>query len=173
MSTLEHPAIAAVAAALRAAGMDTAAAGIRVLDADARTAALAAEALGVTVGAIANSLVFAATIDGERRPLLALTSGAHRADTARLAELVGASEVGRADPAFVREHTGQAIGGVAPVGHPSPLVTLVDEHLARYPVVWAAAGHNKAVFPTTCAELVALTGGRLANVSGEEDDPSS
>jgi len=173
VSTLEHPAVARVVAALRAAGMDAAADGVRVLDDEARTAALAAAALGVPVGAIANSLVFAAAHGGERRPLLALTSGAHRADTALLAGLVGADSVGRADPAFVREHTGQAIGGVAPVGHPAALTTVVDTHLRRYPVVWAAAGHAKSVFPTTYDDLVTLTGGVAADVSGQEDDPSS
>lgn len=169
MSTLEHPSVAKVAAALREAGMDRAAEGIRILDDDVKTAAAAAAALGVAVGAIANSLVFAA--DGAS--LLALTSGAHRADTGLLAELIGADKVGRADAAFVREHTGQPIGGVAPVGHPSPLKTLVDRHLERYAVVWAAAGHPKSLFPTTFADLVTLTGGTAADVAAEEDDPSS
>jgi len=135
-----------------------------------RTAALAAQALGVAVGAIANSLVFRAVAEGGDVPLLALTSGAHRADPVRLAELAGARRVTRAEPAFVREHTGQAIGGVAPVGHPEPVRTFVDRHLARYPVVWASAGHPKTVFPTTFAELVELTGGVAARVSGEEED---
>jgi prolyl-tRNA editing enzyme YbaK/EbsC (Cys-tRNA(Pro) deacylase) len=155
-----------MAAALREAGMSSAADGIRILDDEVRTAAAAAQALGVEVGAIANSLVFRATYGDEVRPLLALTSGAHRADTAVLAELTGADEVGRADPAFVREHTGQAIGGVAPVGHPHRLHTVVDKDLARYAVVWAAAGHPKSVFPTTYAGLLALTGGTAADVAG-------
>ncbi|GAA2968254.1 YbaK/EbsC family protein [Actinokineospora diospyrosa] len=169
MSTLEHRGVAAIADALRAAGLPEAAAGIRFLDDDVRTAAAAAAALGIPVGAIANSLVFIA--DGE--PLLVLTSGDHRADTGKLAELVGATEVRKADPAFVREHTGQAIGGVAPIGHPEPLRTLVDSHLERYPAVWAAAGHPKSVFPTTYADLVTLTGGTAARVGVEEDDPFS
>jgi prolyl-tRNA editing enzyme YbaK/EbsC (Cys-tRNA(Pro) deacylase) len=173
VSTLDHPTVAKVAAALREAGMDHSAEGIRILDDDARTAALAAEALGIEVGAIANSLVFSARIDGADQPLLALTSGAHRADTTLLAALIGADEVGRADPAFVRLHTGQAIGGVAPVGHPAPLRTVVDKHLERYKVVWAAAGHPKSVFPTTYSDLVTLTGGIAANVAREEDDPTS
>ncbi len=70
----------------------------------------------------------------------------------------------RADPEFVRTHTGQAIGGVAPVGHPAPIRTIVDLALADYPQVWAAAGHPKSVFPTTFAELVMLTGGTEAEV---------
>jgi prolyl-tRNA editing enzyme YbaK/EbsC (Cys-tRNA(Pro) deacylase) len=170
MTSLDHPSISTLSAALRAAGMAEAADGIRILDDEVRTAALAAQALGVPVGAIANSLVFTATQGDKELPLLALTSGAHRADTARLAALIGADRVGKAGAAFVREHTGQAIGGVAPVGHPRPVRTLVDRHLARYEVVWAAAGHPKAVFPTTFTDLVTLTGGTAARVAGEEED---
>ncbi len=173
MSSLDHPAISKISAALREAGLPAAADGIRVLADEVRTAAAAAGALGVPVGAIANSLVFRATEGDRVFPLLALTSGAHRASTARLAALAGATSVGRADPAFVREHTGQAIGGVAPVGHPRPIVTLVDEALAGYDVVWAAAGHPKAVFPTTFADLVALTGGMAAVVADGEDNRQS
>jgi prolyl-tRNA editing enzyme YbaK/EbsC (Cys-tRNA(Pro) deacylase) len=170
MTTLDHPAISTMAAVLRAAGLTSAADGIRILDDDARTAAAAAAALGVEVGAIANSLVFRATYGDEVRPLLALTSGAHRADTSVLAAIAGADEVGRADPAFVREHTGQAIGGVAPTGHPRPVRTIVDNDLARYGVVWAAAGHPKSVFPTTYADLLALTGGTAADVAAREEN---
>jgi prolyl-tRNA editing enzyme YbaK/EbsC (Cys-tRNA(Pro) deacylase) len=166
MSTLEHPSISKLSAALREAGLTAAADGIRILDDDVRTAAAAAAALGVEVGAIANSLVFRATHGDEERPLLALTSGAHRASVTRLASLAGASSVGRADPDFVRRHTGQAIGGVAPVGHPAPITTIVDNALAGYEVVWAAAGHPKSVFPTTFNELVTLTGGTAADVAG-------
>ncbi|PXY25024.1 aminoacyl-tRNA deacylase [Prauserella sp. PE36] len=175
MSTLDHPSVAKVAAALTEAGQDAAADGIRILPADARTAALAAEALGVEVGAIANSLVFRASFDGEPdAPLLALTSGAHRADPRTLAALTGATEVGKADPAFVKEHTGQTIGGVAPVGHPSRLITLVDTALRAYDVVWAAAGHPKSVYPTTFDGLLAVTGGRAADVAAPppEDVPA-
>lgn len=170
MSSMDHPAISKISAALREAGLPAAADGIRILDDDVRTAALAAEALGVPVGAIANSLIFRATEGDRVFPLLALTSGAHRADTTRLAALAGADTVGRADPAFVREHTGQAIGGVAPVGHPRPITTLVDNALAGYEVVWAAAGHPKSVFPTTFTDLVALTGGVAADVASEEEN---
>ncbi|KMS88794.1 YbaK/EbsC family protein [Prauserella rugosa] len=166
MSTLDHPSVAKVAAALSEADQDAAAQGIRILPADARTAELAAAALGVEVGAIANSLVFRAVFaDGTERPLLALTSGAHRADTATLAELAGAEKVGRADPEFVKTWTGQAIGGVAPVGHPQPIDTLVDTALAGHPVVWAAAGHPKSVYPTTFDDLLAATSGTPADVA--------
>jgi prolyl-tRNA editing enzyme YbaK/EbsC (Cys-tRNA(Pro) deacylase) len=167
VTAIDHPAIARVAAALARAGQQPAADGIRILPAEVRTAAQAADALGIEVGAIANSLVFRASFASARddAALLALTSGAHRADTANLAALVGATAVCMADPAFVRQHTGQAIGGVAPVGHPSRLTTLVDTALRRYEVVWAAAGHAKAVFPTTFEQLVALTDGRAADVA--------
>lgn len=133
---------------------------VRMLPESARTAALAAKQLGCEVGAIANSLVFAA--DGA--PLLVMTSGAHRVDTALVAGLVGASSVSRADAQSVRAWTGQAIGGVGPVGHPAPLRTLVDVWLATYDVVWAAAGHPHAVFPTSFEELVRITGGTAAEV---------
>ncbi len=154
----EHPAVRRVQAALGAAAV---AGEVHLLAESARTAREAADALGCEVGAIANSLVFDA--DGE--PLLVLTSGGHRADTARLASIVGASAVRRASPDFVREHTGQAIGGVAPVGHPAPIRTLVDTALESYEQVWAAAGHPHSVFPTTYAELLRLTAGQPADVA--------
>lgn len=118
------------------------------------TAALAAEALGCEVGAIANSLLF----DAAGSPVLILTSGAHRVDTQKTAAGVGVEKLQRARPEFVRQHTGQAIGGVSPIGHPAPVPTYVDSWLNRYDVVWAAAGHPAAVFSTTYDELIALTG---------------
>ena len=133
---------------------------VRELPDPAPTAATAAAQLGCEVGAIANSLVFSA--DGA--PLLVLTSGAHRVDTGKVAVLVGAGRVKRADPGFVREATGQVIGGVAPVGHPRPLRTLVDRALGSYDVIWAAAGHAHTVFPTSFAELLRITGGAPADV---------
>ncbi len=126
----------------------------------APTAAIAAAQLGCDVGAIANSLVFSA--DGA--PLLVMTSGAHRVDTARVAELVGVCTVARADARSVREWTGQPIGGVGPVGHPSPIRTLVDTWLDKHDVIWAAAGHPHAVFPTSYAELIRITHGTPAEV---------
>lgn len=164
MTSLDHPSIRKLVTTLQEAGMAGSADGIRILGDDVRTAVLAAQALGTEVGAIANSLVFRAVRDGRDEPLLVLTSGSHRADTDRLAVVTGADEVRMADPAFVREHTGHAIGGVAPTGHPHPLTTLVDRQLAQYEVVWAAGGHPKAIFPTTFADLVALTGGRPCEV---------
>jgi prolyl-tRNA editing enzyme YbaK/EbsC (Cys-tRNA(Pro) deacylase) len=126
----------------------------------APTAATAAAQLGCEVGAIANSLVFNA--DGA--PLLVMTSGAHRVDTAKVAALVGVSAVRRADPDSVRAWTGQPIGGVAPVGHPAPIRTLVDTWLGKYDVIWAAGGHPHTVFPTSFGELVRITGGTPADV---------
>src|ERR1700742_3802241 len=145
------------AAVLRGLGV---AGEVRELPESAPTAAAAAAQLGCELGAIANSLVFSA--DGG--PRLGLTRGAHRVDTAKVASLIGASEVGRADARSVREWTGQAIGGVAPVGHPSPIRTLVDLWLDKYDVVWAAAGHPHAVFPTSYGELLRITGGTPADV---------
>ena len=135
---------------------------VRILDEAAPTAAAAAAQLGVDVGAIANSLIFATAED---EPLLVLTSGAHRVDTAKAAALVGTSGLRRAKPDFVLAATGQVIGGVAPVGHPAPIRTLVDQDLAGYPQIWAAGGIPHAVFPTTFAELVQLTGGTVAEVA--------
>jgi prolyl-tRNA editing enzyme YbaK/EbsC (Cys-tRNA(Pro) deacylase) len=132
-----------------------------VLTGAAPTAAAAAAQLGCEVGAIANSLVF----DADGAPLLVLTSGAHRADTARLAAAAGVPAVRRATPEFVREHTGQPIGGVAPVGHPKPIRTFIDTWLARHEQVWAAGGHPHTVFPTTYDELIALTGAIPVQVS--------
>jgi len=93
-----------------------------------------------------------------------MASGGHRVDTAKVAALVGAERVERADADFVRTHTGFAIGGVAPVGHPETLRTLVDDALAEYDEVWAAAGHPHSVFPTTYDELLRITGGTPADV---------
>ncbi|KAA1428983.1 YbaK/EbsC family protein [Nocardioides antri] len=124
------------------------------------TAALAAEALGCEVGAIANSLLF----DADGSPVLILTSGAHRVDTAKTAAGVGVAKLRRAAPEFVREHTGQVIGGVSPIGHPAPVPTYLDTWLQRYDVVWAAAGHPAAVFSTTYDELLALTGAQPIDV---------
>ena len=92
------------------------------------------------------------------------TSGAHRVVPAKVAGLIGVAKVGRADARSVREWTGQAIGGVAPVGHPSPIRTLVDTWLDKYDVIWAAGGHPHTVFPTSYAELIRITNGTPADV---------
>jgi prolyl-tRNA editing enzyme YbaK/EbsC (Cys-tRNA(Pro) deacylase) len=152
-----HPNVVNVAAALRELG---ATGEIVVLPESAPTAATAAAQVGCEVGAIANSLIFDA--DGE--PLLVLTSGAHRVDTTLIARTAGAAKVKRATPEFVRQATGQPIGGVAPVGHPAPVRTLVDTWLGKHEVVWAAGGHPHTVFPTTFDELVRITGGTPTEV---------
>jgi len=146
-----------VASELRALGV---AGQVRELPEPAPTAVTAAAQLGCEVGAIANSLLFNA--DGE--PLLVLTSGAHRVDTGKVAADLGVQKLGRADPEFVYASTGQRIGGVAPVGHPKPIRTLVDLALEPYDVVWAAAGHAHTVFPTSYAELLRITSGTPADV---------
>jgi prolyl-tRNA editing enzyme YbaK/EbsC (Cys-tRNA(Pro) deacylase) len=133
---------------------------VRELTDSTRTAAEAAAALGCDVGAIANSLVFIS--DGE--PVLVLTSGRHKVDTAALAARWGRGKLHRATPEQVRQATGQAIGGVAPVGHPQALPAVVDAALADYPQLWAAAGTPRTVFPTTVDELLRLTGGLLLPV---------
>lgn len=126
----------------------------------ARTAAAAAAAIGCEVAAIANSLVFVA--DGE--PVLVMTSGGHRVDFEVLRESIDADEVAMAPASVVREATGQAIGGVAPVGHPTPLRTFIDESLASHDEIWAAAGHPHTVMPLTFAILRTLTGGDIIAV---------
>ena len=147
----EHPSIARFRAELAARGGTGE---IVVLPDSVHTAALAAEALGCEVGAIANSLLF----DAGGSPVLILTSGAHRVDTARAAATIGVEALDRATPEFVREHTGQVIGGVSPIGHPAQVPTYLDSWLRRYDVVWAAAGHPAAVFATSYDELQAMTG---------------
>jgi prolyl-tRNA editing enzyme YbaK/EbsC (Cys-tRNA(Pro) deacylase) len=126
---------------------------IVILPESVHTAALAAAALGCPVGAIANSLLF----DAGGEPVLILTSGAHRVDTAAVAGRIGVERLARADPDFVRRHTGQVIGGVSPIDHPAPIRTWIDPWLRQHEVVWAAAGHPAAVFSSTYDELVAMT----------------
>jgi len=147
-----------VVAALRDGGVDS---DVRRFDEAVPTAAAAAEALGCEVGAIANSLVFNA--DGA--PLLVLASGAHRVDTGKVAALLGVTRVRRATPEFVLAATGQEVGGVAPVGHPAPLRTVVDVDLAAFPVLWAGGGDHHTMFSATYDELLRLTGGQAAAVA--------
>jgi prolyl-tRNA editing enzyme YbaK/EbsC (Cys-tRNA(Pro) deacylase) len=136
---------------------------IRELSDSARTAAEAAAALGCEVGAIANSLVF--WCDGAA--MLIMTSGRHRVDLALVAGQIGAETIVRATPDQVRQATGQAIGGVSPLGHPAPLRSYVDAALAAYPVLWAAAGTPHTVFSTSYAELLSMTGGHAIAVAEE------
>jgi prolyl-tRNA editing enzyme YbaK/EbsC (Cys-tRNA(Pro) deacylase) len=178
---LDHPAVTRVRQALEAAGVTPE---IVVLGEHARTAAAAAEQLGVEVAQIANSLVFAVPADAPtadaapaggdpateadgdgRRAVLVMTSGAHRVDLVSVAAILGVERLERADPDLVRRATGFAIGGVAPVGHTSPLQTLVDVTLARHDDVWVAGGHPRTVFRTTYDQLLLLTGGQAAEVA--------
>ncbi|RFU20084.1 YbaK/EbsC family protein [Geodermatophilus marinus] len=145
-------------AALREAGVPVE---VRRLTDPVPTAATAAAALGCPVAAIANSLVFDA--DGE--PLLVLTSGAHRVDTGKVAALVGARRVRRATPGFVLAATGQEVGGVAPVGHPAPLRTVVDADLAGHPLLWAGGGDHWTMLGLSYADLLRATGGTGAAVA--------
>jgi prolyl-tRNA editing enzyme YbaK/EbsC (Cys-tRNA(Pro) deacylase) len=147
-----------VVAALHAAQGD---ADVRRFGQPVPTAAAAAAVLGCEVGAIANSLVFEA--DGE--PLLVLASGAHRVDTGKVAALVLAGRVRRASPEFVFAATGQEVGGVAPVGHPAPLRTVVDVDLAAHPRVWAGGGDHFTMFAATYTDLVRITGGEAGAVA--------
>ncbi|MEU3503440.1 YbaK/EbsC family protein [Streptomyces hundungensis] len=162
MSSPQHDALPTrsrqVAACLAEAGVPGQ---VRELAESTRTAAEAAAALGCDVGAIANSLVFLS--DGE--PVLVLTSGRHKVDTDALAARWGRGRLRRASAEQVRGATGQAIGGVAPVGHPGQLPTVVDEALTDYPQIWAAAGTPRTVFPTTASELLRLTNGILLAVT--------
>lgn len=133
---------------------------VRELDDSARTAKEAADALGIEVGQIANSLIFMA--DGE--PVLVMASGGHRVDTMQIAAILEVTEVAKASADQVRAATGFAIGGVAPVGHPEPLRTIVDIALAQYDVIWAAGGHPHYVFPTSYDELLRITAGEAAEI---------
>ena len=127
---------------------------IKVLSDSARTAAEAAAALGIEVGQIASSLIFKLP-DGS--PLLVITSGRHRVDTDLVAQKLGIEKLGRVDADYVKEQSGFSIGGVAPLGWVSPATIIIDEALNDYEVVWAAAGHPHAVYPTSFAELLAIT----------------
>ena len=130
---------------------------VRVLSESARTAQEAATALGIEVGQIASSLIFK-LMDGS--PLLIITSGRHRVDTDLVARTLGVEKLDRVDADYVKEKSGFSIGGVAPIGWVSPATILIDLALNDYDVVWAAAGHPHAVYPTSFAELVACTGAR-------------
>ena len=130
------------------------------LPASTRTAPEAAAAVGCDVAQICKSLVFRAAGGA---PILVIASGANRVDERRLVALVG-EPVGKADPAFVREHTGYPIGGVAPVGHPAPLRTFIDADLLRYDRVWAAAGTPNGVFELDPRDLERVTGGAIVEI---------
>ena len=156
---LSSASVLRVRQALDAAGVK---AGIVELPGAARTAKAAAEFLGCDVAQIANSLVFRGGTSGH--PVLVMSSGAKRVDLQRLAGVIG-EPVEKADAEFVRRATGFAIGGVAPVGHASPLRTFVEESLGAHARIWAAAGHPHTVFPLTYPELLRITGGPAVRVA--------
>ena len=126
---------------------------VTMFDSTVPTAAAAAAALGCEVAAITNSLVF----DLEGAPLLILASGAARVDVRKVAEQLGTGRIRRASPEFVLEHTGQEVGGVAPVGHPEKIRTLLDESLAAHPVLWAGAGDHHSMFSISYEQLLRIT----------------
>ncbi len=155
MSGLESASVRRVRDALAAAGSP---ARIVELAATARSAEDAARSVGCELGAIVKSLVF--EVDG--RPVMALVAGDRRCDAEALPEALGlAGAVRRADARLVRDATGFAIGGVAPIGHDLPVA--IDASLGRFDQLWAAAGHPHCVFATTLPELTALTRGQLSD----------
>ena len=135
-----------------------------LLDAAARTAQQAADGLGVALGQIAKSIIFRRK--GDDAAVLVITSGDRRVDERKVTALVCSAEarLGRADAEFVKQRTGFSIGGVAPVAHATPCVTLIDRELFRFADIWAAAGHPNAVFRLAPQDLVALTGAPVADV---------
>ncbi|WP_416403069.1 YbaK/EbsC family protein [Arthrobacter sp. LFS091] len=139
-----------VKSALTAAGVsDT----VQIFEDKVPTAAAAASVLGCDVAAITNSLIF--ELDGA--PLLILASGAAKVDTALVAAQLGTGKIRRATPEFVLEHTGQEVGGVAPVGHPKKLRTILDSSLREYPLLWAGAGDHNSMFSISYQELARVT----------------
>ncbi|MBI5269896.1 MAG: YbaK/EbsC family protein [Burkholderiales bacterium] len=132
----------------------------RWLEVPARTCQEAAEALGLATGQIAKSVIFRRRAD--EAAVLVIASGDKRVDEHKVAALVG--PIGRADAAFVKARTGYAIGGVSPVAHATPPVTLIDRELFRFDEVWAAAGHPNGVFRVAPADLERLTGAPVADV---------
>ena len=126
---------------------------VRIFEDKVPTAAAAASALGCDVAAITNSLIF--ELDGQ--PLLILASGAAKVDTALVAAQLGTGKIRRATPEFVLVHTGQEVGGVAPVGHPEKLRTILDSSLQEHPVLWAGAGDHNSMFSINYEELRAIT----------------
>ncbi|MEO5312900.1 YbaK/EbsC family protein [Pseudarthrobacter sp. CC12] len=151
MATFDEGPVAVVRSALVEAGVgDT----VRTFPAGVPTAAAAAQALECDLAAITNSLIF--DLDGE--PLLILASGAARVDTALVASQLGTGRIRRASPTFVLEHTGQEVGGVAPLGHPKRIRTLLDETLQAHRLLWAGAGDHHSMFSITYQDLLRVTG---------------
>lgn len=146
-----------VKSALTAAGVEDT---VRIFTDKVPTAAAAASVLGCEVAAITNSLIF--DVDG--KPLLILASGAARVDTALVANRLGTGKIRRAKPDFVLKHTGQEVGGVAPVGHPNQIRTILDVSLKQHPVLWAGAGDHNSMFSITYDQLQRITNAEALQV---------
>ena len=148
---LEKSAVKRVKQALISTGLSTE---ITVLTESARSAVEAASALGIEVGQIASSIIFKLS---DQKPLLVITSGRHRVDTELVADKLGIDKLDRVDADYVKENSGFSIGGVAPIGWTNPpAIVIIDEALSEYEVVWAAAGHPHAVFPSSFNELKSI-----------------
>ena len=148
---LEKSAVNRVKQALISNGLSTE---ITVLTESARSAAEAASALGIEVGQIASSIIFKLS---DQKPLLVITSGRHRVNTELVADKLGIDKLDRVDADYVKENSGFSIGGVAPIGWTNPpAIVIIDEALSEYEVVWAAAGHPHAVFPSSFNELKSM-----------------
>jgi prolyl-tRNA editing enzyme YbaK/EbsC (Cys-tRNA(Pro) deacylase) len=156
----QSPSVSRVQAFLDRAGLD-----LRIVElaASTRTSAEAAQAVGCDVAQIAKSLIFRT---GSGGPVLVVASGTNRVSEKKVGAVVG-EKIFRADPEFVREQTGYAIGGVPPVAHARPVRTIVDRDLLTLPALWAAGGSPHAVFRLLPAELLRLTGGEVADVRAE------
>ena len=148
---LEKSAVKRVKQALISNGLSTE---VTVLAESARSAAEAASALGIEVGQIASSIIFKLS---DQKPLLVITSGRHRFDTELVADKLWIDKLDRVDADYVKENSGFSIGGVAPIGWTNPpAIVIIDEALSEYEVVWAAAGHPHAVFPSSFNELKSM-----------------
>ena len=158
MKPAQHPTALRIAQLLRDAGVDTQ---VVEFEQTTRTSAEAAAAVGCEVAQIAKSIVFRGKTSG--LAIVIVASGSNRVSESKVEALVG-EPPGRADADFVREATGFAIGGVAPLGHSKPVKIVLDEDLQRFETIWAAAGTPYAVFPLTAAQLSQLTGARWADV---------
>ena len=158
---LNNPSVQRIMAELKSQGITGE---VKVLSDSARTAAEAAAALGVEPGQIASSIVFKLP---DESPLLVITSGAHRVDTQLVAQKLGVPKLNRADADYIKNVSGISIGGVSPFGWLTNPTILIDEALGKYQVVWAAAGHAHAVFPTSFNELVTKTKGQPMVVAND------
>ena len=164
-----HPAIQRVLDAATRKGVTLE---IRVFPETTHTAADAAAAAGAELGQIVKSLVRRACAGGRGEPILCLVSGPNRVDLARLAEITGEADIRRATAREANELTGYVIGGIPPIGHPGPIRVIMDPDLGRFPVVWAAAGTDNAVFPVPPATLRNLANATVAPLAQEADGPA-